>query len=104
MKKNLIIASTLILSLISVANADHVTPEDVVEISNGVRVTQSVAQKINRYNIIDKVIELYNQDIKMEAGIATVSWANDCIVLFINTENNIKNFIEQIHTKESCFK
>ncbi|MBN9564813.1 MAG: hypothetical protein J0G29_01770 [Alphaproteobacteria bacterium] len=85
--------------------ADYVTPEDLIEISPGVKARSRSAKLIKQYNIADAVSDLYKNDIpNMQNGITLVQSADGCLSLFINTRNGQKNFINQadVNDEKKC--
>ena len=103
-KKVLTTVLLCVFSVFDIAWADYITPEGNLEIADNIYARASVAREIKAHNIIDKVIELYNQDIKkMDDGITLVRDKNNCIFLYINTKGYKKNFINQmIIDDEDC--
>lgn len=102
-KKALIVVLSGISLVSTLAWGDYITPEHNIEIADNVYARESAARRINIYKLTDKVVELYNQDIKnMSEGITLVEDKNNCIHLFINTKNGKKNFINQIIVDEEC--
>lgn len=102
-KKALIVVLSGIYLTSPLAWGDYITPERNIEIADNVYARESAAKRINVYNLTDKVVELYNQDIKnVSEGITLVEDKNSCIHLFINTRNGEKNFINQIIVDEEC--
>jgi hypothetical protein len=106
MYKKLLSALMMSLIMSCVVNADTLEPDHLVEFGQGtgVRIWSRSAAQVEKYNITQRVVDLYNQEIKdMQEGITLVS--DGCLYLYINTENGIKNFITQIVTKDKkCFK
>ncbi len=103
----MLLGTVLLLSMshLSIARADYVTPEELIEISPGVRVRSISAEQIEKFNIKDDVVKLYNQNFEMDKALTLVRGPDNCIVLIINTKNGVKNFINQVILKDDqCFK
>lgn len=80
--------------------ASYVTPEDVVEMKQGIYVRKSVVNIVEKHKILDQVTELYNgldhQNIQKNKNITWVSDKDNCINLYIDTKDQNKKFINQV--------
>ena len=106
MSKKLLMVTVLSLVAPGFALADYITPEDLIEISPGVKVRSVSAALVKQLNIADAVVGLYNRDIKdMDSMLTLVRGPNNCIIIIINTENGTKNYVNQVIIKDQeCLK
>jgi hypothetical protein len=106
MMRKLIFNAILLLIISNMVLADYITPEDNVEISpnTGIYARESAAKKIKNLNITEDVIKLYNSIQNLDGTVTMVKSKNNCITLYVDTENNKKNFIEQVTTHKGCLK